>query len=692
MRPERTPLVVAVALLALAAALAFPAWGQAPGKLRPKDLPARYRTWLEEEVVYIIGAKERDVFLRLSSDRERDLFIEAFWRQRDPTPGTPVNEFKDEHAKRIAYANEYFSRDTTRPGWMTDRGKVYIILGPPIDISRIEGQSFSYPAQIWSYAGRPEYGLPSHFEIVFFKRLGTGEYILYSPSEDGPASLLVNYQGDPTNVQAAYAQLRKFDARLADASLSLIPGEAPSLGQARLASDLMLARVLAMPEKSVDARYAEALLKYKDVIEVDYSANYIGSDSVVSVIRDPSGLFFVHYGIKPEKLSVLPHDGRFAVNFELNGIFKDAEGRTIFQYDKAFPLDFDRAALDEVQKTGVLIEDAVPLAPGAYAFSLLMKNTVSREFTSLEKKLVIPGAVPEACAISPLLLGYRAKALPASPRQVKPFRAGDTQISCRPGWTFGSGETLAVFFQVYALAADLRRTGRLEYVFEKQGREVLRREVPLAELPPLDVVREFPLRDLPPEAYRLRVAVRDGQGRALVTAEADFEVSPTAEIPEPLVAAKVMPPADHPMYAYLLGGQLEKAGDLAAAAPLLAKAYEANPNMLDYALAYAGVLVKAGDFVRAKGMLFPFANDTGKNQEALALLGRCHQALGEFREAVGAYKTYLERTGTRLDVLNDLAECHYRLGEVAAAAAAWRRSLEIDPKQTAVRRRLEGIK
>ena len=684
-------LVLSVLFLALLGG-GLQAQSPTTGKPDVRALSQRHRDWLEKDVVYIISARERAVFLRLANDRERDVFIEAFWRQRDPTPDTPVNEFKEEHAKRLAYVEEYFSRDTTRPGWMTDRGRIYILLGPPQDISKEEGQSYVYPTQVWSYAGRQEYGLPAYFDLIFFKRQGAGEFVLYSPAQDGPTSLLVNYRGDPTSTSAAYQQLRKFNPRLADVSLSLIPNEGLYQGQLSLASDLLITRIYSIPEKAVDSRYAEALLRYKDVIDVDYTANYIGSDSLTSVIRDPSGLFFVHYAIRPEKLSVLPHDGKFGVNFEINGILKDPEGRVIFQYDKAFPLDFDRASIENVQKTGILLEDAVPLAPGTYTFSLLLKNTISREFASFEKSLVIPGSFPEGCAISPLLLGYRVKRLPEGPRQVEPFRSGEIQISCRPGWTFGTGETLAVFFQAYTMATDLRRMGRLDYVIERQGQEVLRSETLLADLPSMDIVREFPLRDLTPDSYKLRVTVRDGQGRDVVTAQTDFEVSSLAEIPEPWAVAKVMPPADHPMYAYLVGGQLDKAGDLDGAAGLFAAAYKANPNMLDYALAYAGVLIRAKDYEKALGILVPFSNDTGKNQEALALLGACHQALGQYREAVLNYRSYLDKVGMKLEVLNSLGQCLYELGDHEGARTAWEKSLAIDPRQDRIRESVERLK
>src|SRR5512136_1545103 len=100
---------VAVALLATLFGLSFGG--------EKVVLPERYRKWLDEEVVYIIAPRERDVFLQLRSDRERDIFIEAFWKQRDPTPGTPRNEFKDEHYRRLDYATKFYGRGTPLPGW-----------------------------------------------------------------------------------------------------------------------------------------------------------------------------------------------------------------------------------------------------------------------------------------------------------------------------------------------------------------------------------------------------------------------------------------------------------------------------------------------------------------------------------------------------------------------------------------------
>ncbi len=118
-------------LIALGGLLLAPTAAQSEEKLR-KELSSPYSKWLREDAVYIITDKERKTFERLSTDEDREQFIEQFWLRRDPTPGTAVNEFKQEHYRRIAYANERFT--TGIPGWRTSRGRIYIQEGPPDEV------------------------------------------------------------------------------------------------------------------------------------------------------------------------------------------------------------------------------------------------------------------------------------------------------------------------------------------------------------------------------------------------------------------------------------------------------------------------------------------------------------------------------------------------------------------------------
>src|ERR1035438_1494539 len=108
------------------------------------ELSKTYRKWLDEDVRWIITDQERSAFMQLSNDEERDQFIEAFWQRRDPTPDTEENEYKEEHYRRIAYANEHYAAGI--PGWKSDRGRTYIVFGPADEIeSHPSGGSYQRP-------------------------------------------------------------------------------------------------------------------------------------------------------------------------------------------------------------------------------------------------------------------------------------------------------------------------------------------------------------------------------------------------------------------------------------------------------------------------------------------------------------------------------------------------------------------
>ena len=110
------------------------------------ELSKTYKKWLDEDVRWIITDEERSAFMQLSNDEERDQFIEAFWQRRDPTPDTEENEFKEEHYRRIAYANEHYAAGI--PGWKTDRGRMYIVFGPADEIeSHPSGGSYERPME-----------------------------------------------------------------------------------------------------------------------------------------------------------------------------------------------------------------------------------------------------------------------------------------------------------------------------------------------------------------------------------------------------------------------------------------------------------------------------------------------------------------------------------------------------------------
>jgi GWxTD domain-containing protein len=170
-----TVILVITTTLTLAALQSGPSPAMQPQMSQAKTSP--YLKWLDQEVVYIIATEDRAAFLKLATDEERDKFIEQFWSRRDPTPGTPANEFKAEHYRRIALANKRFQTRSGKPGWQTDRGHLYIVYGPPDEIeTHPKSAQTTISSESWRY--RHLEGMGEDVIISFVDKGQTGDYRL----------------------------------------------------------------------------------------------------------------------------------------------------------------------------------------------------------------------------------------------------------------------------------------------------------------------------------------------------------------------------------------------------------------------------------------------------------------------------------------------------------------------------------
>ena len=147
--------------------------GFAFGEARQSQLGAEYSKWLNEDVRWIVTDQERTDFLKLENAKARDEFIREFWERRNPTPGTGHNSFKDEHYRRLAFANEHFAART--PGWTTDRGHIYIFYGPPDEITPHAASGTTVPSQTWYYR---RLGDNTGRSLMFVDACRCGEYKL----------------------------------------------------------------------------------------------------------------------------------------------------------------------------------------------------------------------------------------------------------------------------------------------------------------------------------------------------------------------------------------------------------------------------------------------------------------------------------------------------------------------------------
>ena len=661
------------------------------GKKSPKDLPEKYKKWFEEEVVYIITPKEKDVFFQLETDREREIFIEAFWKQRDPNPNTPENEFKEEHYRRVKYANQWFGRESPGPGWRTDMGKIYIILGESNSTDKFENNTEVYPIIIWFYSGMAEYGLPNSFSVVFFKKSGMGEYEFYSPVRFGPQSLLIHFKGDPTDYLAAYNELLRIEPDIARISLSLIPTESEYMPTPSIASEILISsKIPSAPREKVKDAYAEKLLKYKDIVEVEYTANYIDNDNLIKIIRDNSGIFFVHFAVEPQKLSLEQYENKFFTNLEINGKISDLKGNPIYQFERRIPIEFNEEQLSKIQAKLFSLQDMFPLIGGNYRFNLLVKNTVSKEFTSVEKDIIIPKA--SSLQMSSLTLANKIIKNSKYKGKNKPFMIEDIWLVPSPRNDFSLKDNLYLFFQIYGLDEKLKENGVLEYSIFKDSEKIHSLIKNINEYPDrMNFLEEFPLANLPPAYYKIKVSLSNENKDEILFEQSYFQISPFASLPRPWVLSWPMPSSDDPLYLNILGNQFLNHKDIQKAKSLLEDAYRKNPNSIKFALDFSRALFMAKEYQRVKQIAIPFLKDQEK-YEFLGILGQSCQALGEFGNAISYYKDYLSHYGTNLNILNSVGECYYKLGNFEEALIAWEKSLEINPNQEKLKKVVESIK
>lgn len=659
---------------------------------RADDLPEHYEKWLEEEVVYIITPLEKQVFLSLEINRERDAFIQAFWKHRDPTPGSLENEFKTEHYQRINYANRYFGRNAPKPGWKTDRGRIYIILGEPRDRVTYAGKQNVYPSEVWWYQLDSKTGLPPGFNLVFFQEKGSGDFRLYSPLKDGPQKLLAAYDGDPMDYLAAYEELRDSEPSLAQVSLSLVPNEERiNIGRPSLVSDILIQKIEETPQRLHKDRYAQKFLEYKDIVEVEYSTNYMDCDSLIHIVKDKGGMHFVHYMVELPRLSVGSYENDYYFSLKLNGTVSDLNGKIIYQYEKPISYQFSADQFKQFDLKPFNLHDMFPLIPGDHKFSVLIRNETSKEFTSLEANLTIP-ADDATIQMSSLLLGYEASLEELKEKRLKPFHLGSYLISCQPNQTFLNTESLLVAFQIHGLSSEAADKTALKFVIFKNNEEFRTFTKNIREYPDtLYFLQDVPLHDFPPALYEIQVSLMENN-REIISQREEFAITALSSIPRPWVHSRVLPEIESPHYSYILGVQFGNSGFYEKARTYLEKALEKQPGSADYSLVLARVYRTLGEYEKAKSILLPFAAQPEPTYEFLFLLGQIHLNLSEFDRAIIIIDKAISLYGLNTNVLNMIGESYFRISNLEEALKAWEKSLEINPDQPQIINKVNALK
>jgi GWxTD domain-containing protein len=681
-----------LAFLLLLPALLLP--GQ---KVAEKDLPEQYREWLKL-VAYHIQPVERDVFMQLTNSRDRDLFIEMFWKQRDPTPGTPENEYRDELLKRFQYVNEFLGRATTREGWRTDQGRYYMILGPPASIERFDATIGIVPCQSWSYYGDARKDLPPQFILLFYQRGGIGEYKLYDPVSDGPGRLLLDQKdpGDPFDYGALHDKIYDLAPTLAELSITRIPGEYNYDLSPSPRNNILLAAILSVPKKDVNPAYASHFLNYKGVVSTEYLTNFVESHSSTALIQDPvTGLRFLHFSIVPADVNVDAYvpKNQFYCNFRVDVSLRDGEA-VIFQYSREFPLYFPESDWDRVKANGLAVEDSFPISEGKFKLSVLLTNTVGKQFSVLEKDVVVP---PERStpSIDGPFLGYKFETYQ---RDVHiPFKVNDRKLVTDPKMTFAKADEIAILFNVLNVTEDLLRGGeaRISVRGLREANPVQRSYTVRLDTTPfqkiLSIPQTIPAAELDPDYYEILVKLVGAGGETLDEKKASFIVSPSAAMGHPIANAKGFALANQFLYRYMLAQQAEKMNRVQAAKSLYDEAFQLNPDYKEGVVMYGSFLNKVGAFGEALQVAEKLKGDDRRQFPYYIIRGQALMGQEKYENALTELLLANRIYNSDTNVLNSLGRCYYRLGRKAEALDALNASLKLNPDQDAVKKLIQEI-
>ncbi len=651
-------------------------------KIKEEELAPKYRDWLKL-VDYIILPQEKEVFLQLKNDRDRDIFIETFWKQRDPTPGTPQNEFKDEHINRFLYANEHFRRGTTREGWMTDMGRIYILLGPPNSIERFDMQAGVHPCEIWYYYGDTKRGLPPHFAVIFYKRGGVGEYKLYNPVSDGPESLLIDTQGiDLTDFSSVYNKIKELAPTLANVSFTLIPGQVPYRFTPSQSAPILLANILDYQKKKVSPAYATNFLNYKGIVSVEYATNFIECISHLSVLRDPRlDLFFVHFSINPKSVSVdyfEPKD-QYYLNYQLTVNLRKGE-EIIFQYTKDYPLYFSPSQMEKIRAGGLSIQDSFPVFPGDYTVTVLLQNSVGKEFSFFEKIIHVPekSGFP---FISGINLAYDIQNEEGLSHL--PYKIGQKRYFVDPSNLFSTKDKIILFIDLINITKEFWGKGEIEIKIEgSDKKEKLLDKIYLRDFSysnNMEMSKEIGS-GFPPDYYQMIIALKEN-GKEIQKEKVNFSISNSPNLPHPNIFSKRLPSQNNFLLFYMLATQAEKLKKNDEAEVYYKKVLELNPEFIDGILSYSNFLLNTRRFEEALLFAEKLKDNSEKKFDYFLLKGQAFRGLGDFREAINNLLEANKIYNSDIRVLNSLGYCYFKIGKREEAIRALKSSLSLNPKQ-----------
>jgi GWxTD domain-containing protein len=457
-----------------------------------------YGEWAQEDVAYIITPEELTALRHLSTNEEREEFIEQFWARRNPNPDSPENTFKEEHYRRIAYANERFS--SAVPGWKTDRGRIYIVWGPPDEIDSHpngadkrppdEGGAWidTYPFEDWRYKYLEGVGENVAFEFV--DPAMKGDYKLMVDPIDKNARPLSEGSGPP----------RVFEAYI----------RAEQTPQIKF--------------KDLEAVAITSLAR--DNVKFDCRFDFLRATSETVLVP-------IRIEIPTRQLTFNEKDAIATATVHLFGRISTLNGRVVETFEDTLTAQTQASMLQQAWSTSQTYQTIVPLTSAVYRLDLVVEDVNSKTVGTAKTRLAVPRFPDDQLCSSSLVLGDYNERGSGTDAGIGPFVQGGTQVRPKMDGTFTANDSMGVFLQVYNLKVD-DRTHRadasveLRVTTDKVTEPLLKFSIPPNKLPAhgeeLTIEEKVALASLAPGKYKLEVTVTDNLAKETITPFAEFTV------------------------------------------------------------------------------------------------------------------------------------------------------------------------
>ena len=502
-----------------------------------KELDSPYRKWLEEDVVYIITGDERKAFLQLSTNEERESFIENFWQRRSSNPESADNEFKEEHYRRIAYADEHFASGI--PGWKTDRGRTYIIWGAPDNIethpsggtySRPQeeggGETSTYPFEIWNY--RYLEGIGQEVNLEFVDTTMTGEYHLTTdPCEKDALAKVPNAGLTMSESLGQSSKADRFtntDGTTCGAALAGRPASWNEFD--RIAQYAKIGAPPPLKFKDLEPLVTSRVLRNQ--LKFDYRTDYmrVTSDTVLVPIT---------VQIPNRQLTFQSKDGVHSAVLEVFGRVSSLTGRVVQTFEDTVNRDFPDSLLHQSLQGASLYQKAVPLRPGLYRLDLVVKDVNSGNVGTMYTSLRVPRYDEDKLTASTMILADQIERVSSKQIGLGQFVIGENKVRPRMDQSFSQQERLGVYLQIYNLGVD-EKTHKsdvgLDYVITRidgtAPQELVRKSETSADLgqtgQQITLGKLVSLEPFEPGRYKITVQITDKVSKQTISSAAEFTV------------------------------------------------------------------------------------------------------------------------------------------------------------------------